>query len=115
MNDGYQAANISVVCKQNRHRSVAGGILIEHMLLRVPRLSVGMQHCNSAQSWHLMGGRCKGTCEWCTHRTADAEKAYNDVLASFRQYLEADDREDNSCILTCQSEAEPANPGTAPD
>ncbi|CAE7255946.1 RE2 [Symbiodinium natans] len=114
MEQGYQAMNISVVCKQNRHRSVAGGILIEHMLLRVEGLHVSMQHCNSEQSWPLMGGSCRGHCSWCTHRTDDAKAAYEQVLADFIKYLEGDVKENTTCILHCESEPERA-PGTAPE
>ena len=115
MKDGYQAVNVSVVCKQNRRRSVAGRILIEDMLLHVAGLAVPMQHCNSDQSWPLMNGPCRGTCDWCTHRTGDAEKAYEDVLTSFRQYLDGDSKESSACVLTCESEPERAAPVTAPD
>ncbi|CAE7256176.1 AGM1 [Symbiodinium natans] len=114
MEQGYQAMNISVVCKQNRHRSVAGGILIEHMLLRVEGLHVSMQHCNSEQSWPLMGGSCRGHCSWCNHRTDDAKAAYEQVLADFIKYLEGDVKESTTCILHCESEPERA-PGTAPE
>ncbi|CAE7249187.1 RE2 [Symbiodinium natans] len=114
MEQGYQAMNISVVCKQNRHRSVAGGILIEHMLLRVEGLHVSMQHCNSEQSWPLMGGSCRGHCSWCTHRTDDAKASYEQVLADFIKYLEGDVKESTTCILHCESEPERA-PGTAPE
>ncbi|CAE7246083.1 RE2 [Symbiodinium natans] len=114
MEQGYQAMNISVVCKQNRHRSVAGGILIEHMLLRVEGLHVSMQHCNSEQSWPLMGGSCRGHCSWCTHRTDDAKAAYEQVFADFIKYLEGDVKESTTCILHCESEPERA-PGTAPE
>ena len=63
---------VHTVCMANRHRSVAGGVLIFDLVRRIECAAVSLTHMNAARSWPYMGKQsCKGQCKYCQRGTVD--------------------------------------------
>ena len=72
MEAGIQQVAVHTVCKMNRHRSVAGGLLLFDAIRRFPDVAISLTHMCAAQSWSFMGrNSCKGQCMHCQHKTID--------------------------------------------
>ncbi|CAE7335896.1 unnamed protein product, partial [Symbiodinium sp. CCMP2456] len=69
---GIQQIAVHTVCVANRHRSVAGCVLIFDLVRRIEDASVSLTHMNAAHSWPYMGRQsCKGQCMYCRRGTTD--------------------------------------------
>ncbi|CAE7406430.1 unnamed protein product, partial [Symbiodinium sp. CCMP2456] len=106
---GIQQVAVHTVCKMNRHRSVAGGILLFDIIRRLTDISISLTHMNAAYSWPFMGKHsCKGQCMHCQHKTADIVSHVAHICDAFaRKVFDDGTVRENATLVVEPSTARP--------